>query len=561
MLATILDVQCGSVVKEIQLKGDGIVTMGTSQDSRVLAYASADGCIWATQSCEEYSRHETYRTNPRSLAVSEDGSMLVLSGPAGLCIVDRVDGGMRIYTSGHSGAVYSTSSVSQSRRFVTCGQDSCARIWGKPGAGEDSVIARVKYATTTRQFFVILSSDVCIEWWKDGPGVSRRAKSQHVLQDVLWILGNRANDKCVLGTASGRLWVLDCETDSLQELPYKEVRHPSGCAWSIGGSRLFVQASDHVEVWDLRLGVGAPMTGTDAGVPRRLAVSQDGSLLSLAYADGRLDLIDTLTGSRVRREQLGNLARVLAISPGGTLVAYSEGNSNICCVCTWCDSPPVLVYRLDGACVTSLFWSDEGLVSGTSDGRIVVWEAPRCTSEGHVRRVVTDDCALDAVWDSLGSEDPVVARAAELGLWWNDEREVVEFFRLRIAVPPLDPNEVEALWKNLNSDDAATRESTMVRLSEYGMWGVDLVGRTGKESESAEQRARLAAVVLDAAGVTKMSAELRRQIRAARIIASRCSRTSRSLLEELATRDERLPLVREVRAILTDLGDQLRGSR
>jgi hypothetical protein len=260
-------------------------------------------------------------------------------------------------------------------------------------------------------------------------------------------------------------------------------------------SRLLAASSRDTRVWELATGrviVDLPIASID-----RAAFSLDGRRLGYAATD-RIAVWDV------------GLRREVAAWPTGQVVE--------------CHDP---------LGVQAVAFSPDGrlLATGLADGTILLWPVPAPVPDGP-----WSESEAVATWDALAEELP---NNAYPDLWQLTDypAEAVRFLRGKARLTPIaQPEEWPKLIASLDSPRFAERESASKRLRELGRAADGPLRQATKQNPSAEQLARIEALLAAHEPAVRPRGEDLRAVRAVAVLESIGTAEARKLLAEWAER-------------------------
>jgi WD40 repeat protein len=200
-----------------------------------------------------------------------------------------------------------------------------------------------------------------------------------------------------------------------------------------------------------------------------LAFSPDGKVLAAGCYDAVIRLLDAETGKEIRPlEGHGNVAYGLAFSSDGRVLASGSFDKTVRLWETF-SGLPIAVYTGHQGPVNALAFLKNGreILSGSADTSILRWDATGISKIGMLSSRRLSDVESKGAWVDLASLD---AGRAYRALWQliATGKEAAPFLGSQIYL--LDPNKVDKLFADLNSEKYKIRTDATKELEKYGIW-------------------------------------------------------------------------------------------
>lgn len=447
----------------------------------------------------------------RNLAVSPDGSEIVIGGPQGAVSVWDTDNGelKRTLVTGRPGGAVTAVSVGRDGS-ITAGAGR--RLYRWPATGEPREVGlqdppddiEVSAFSPDGRWFAAFGDRPPVAVWDAATGERQLELDESVWADLLEF---SPDGRWLAVARMGRLWLFDvADSEPLwKQRPEGTVRH------------LRFAASD------ARL---------------EALVDYDGLLdFELDPDTGALRAADPFAPRRTVRHSRGGGAdrKLVTVSPDGTLVAERDGGAAIR-VWELTTTRDVLVIEDAPPAVAAVFLTgSRRLVTAAADGSGIVWDLASWdfAADPPAAEPLSSDAAA-ALWRKLGDDNGEAAWQALVALVHRPDKAL----RLIESPPSLDGLAIR-LISQLDNPDATLRSLATRRLADMSV-AIEALLRDGLESDpSAEAAARLRRLLRRLAGPDKQK-ELQRLARSRRF---RGLRTIR-LLEWIGTVEARRALQR-----------------
>jgi len=296
--------------------------------------------------------------------------------------------------------------------------------------------------------------------------------------------------------------------------------------------------------------------GVQHHVAASLAVSPDGMLLA---ANDPFLLFDASTGKPLPAWKVGpQRASAMAFSPDGRLLAVAEHHE----LTLWDVHTGQNARRFtrQGSGIKAIAYGPDGkvVVTANENGTLLVWDVTGRLKNGRLEPIVLKASELEALWRDLASTDAAVAHRA---LWTlaAEGPQATSYAAERLQpIPRLEPEKLTQWIGDLDSDDFKVREHATKELATHGEAAREALRRALTESTSAEARSRIK-MLLETMDAPMPTRERLRSWRAVAVLEQNADAESRRVLEELAKGAPEARLTREAKAALHRLAQ--RGAR
>ncbi len=214
----------------------------------------------------------------------------------------------------------------------------------------------------------------------------------------------------------------------------------------------------------------------------------------------------------------------------------------------------IAVYKGHLGPVTTLayFKNGRGIFSGSADTSILLWDTTWLSKHGTLPKLNLNPAELKTAWIDLASEE---AGRGYLALWKlvASAGDAVPFLRSHIFL--IDPDRVDKLFGDLNSDQYKIRTDATKELEKYGMWMKGRLLAMHKNPPTLEVQKRIdqMLVKLDVPGTLSLEQERLRARRIMLALEQMDSAETLALLDKLAIGAPEVELQLEAKASLERL--------
>jgi WD40 repeat protein len=518
-----------------------------SSDGKYLASASADHArkhrqdslirLWDMATGKQIREFAGHQDGVFAVAFSPDDRLLAsASRDQVIRLWDRATGAERRPFSGHQGAVECVAYSPDGRTVASGSWDRSILVWDHAKhrercrlVGHTDFIKSIAFCPDGRTL-VSASLDKTVRLWDVTTGRTVRPFEGH--QSGVFSVAVAPDGKMLAsGGFDNTIILWDLATG-------KPLRHCEGHAgpvssltFSPDGQALASGSYDQtVRLWDVATGQELrPIGGHNDGV-LGIAFSPDGKTLASVSADKRLYLTETATG-RLRLQLTGEIC--VAFAGGGRLLATGGDRRliHVLDVARGVELTHFQGHRGDLECLA--FAPDcKTLVSGSSDTTLLAWNVDGLLPHQPAGGKLTQ-AELEALWQDLESED--AARAYQ-AIW----RLVAvpgpasAFLRGRLQpVPHTDPRRVSQLLLDLDDNRFAVRQRAARQLENLGEVVETALRKELERRPSLEVRRRIEWLLKKREG-KMLSQDALRVSRAEEVLGQIGSGDARAILARLA---------------------------
>jgi WD40 repeat protein len=395
-------------------------------------------------------------------------------------------------------------------------------------------------------------AESCKELFRFGRGLRRFGKTPGVLYSVAFSPDGKTLAAC---GSSDTISLWDPKTGQPKgQLVAEGAGWMSSLAFSPDGKKLVSgHALRHASVWDLA-------TGTElyklkhGGTVRAVAFSTDSQMVATAAADDSARLWQADNGTELAR-CLGHNghAMAVALSPNGKLMVTAGLRGRGIRLWDVASGLGLVEFGGDEAFYTALAFSPDSktLISAGSNYCLTVWDVAKVLEK--YKPAVTPLTAkeLETLWSDLASGDAAVAFKAMRALA-GAPMQTVPFLQKKMDLPT-PSKELSLLIAELDAKDFAAREKATAEVLKLGKTAVPVLQRILDETDSQEVRIRLS-YILQKMGVEPLPPSYAlRELRAVEILEVIGGKEARKTLEAWVAAYPASRLAREAKAALNRL--------
>jgi WD40 repeat protein len=555
-------------------------SLAVTSDGKLLAVPLTDGAValWDLTTGREVRRWPTdYFWGVSQVSFSPDDKVLLTTaGTAGnarhVGLWDVATGKPLHPQIGHNALITGLALSRDGKTLASTSRDGTLRLWD-PATGLERMQIQ---AAASKPFHCVAIApdgktlvtgaqkgldDILLQVWDAGTGkeLRRFGKGRRLgkVPDVLYAIAFSADGKTVAACGSGDaigLWDPDTG-QSRGQLVAKGAGWMSSLAFSPDGKQLVSgHALREAWIWDLA-------TATElhklkhGGTVRAVAFTADGQMVATGAADDSARLWKADSGTEVVR-CVGHNGQVLAValSPDGKLLATAGLRGRGIRLWDIATGLPLVEFGGNEAFFTALAFAPDSktLISAGSNCCLLVWDVAAVLEKYKLAPTPLSDKELDALWSDLASGDAATAFKAMRALA-GVPAQTVPLLQKKIDLPS-PSKEVSQLIADLDAKEFAVREKATAELLKLGTSAVPLLQRALDADPSQEVRNRLE-YVLNKLGVAPLPPSYAlRELRAVELLEQIGSTEARKTLELWASRFPASRLGREAKAALQRLG-------
>jgi WD40 repeat protein len=332
-----------------------------------------------------------------------------------------------------------------------------------------------------------------------------------------------------------------------------------------GAVGAFPNMQRQFKLWDVATGAEVQSFSGDRSSFGAAAFSPDGKTLAAGTnwpgLQKRIYLWDLDSGKELRpveqiRAESAEPVSSLVFSPDGKTLASSGGGL----IQLWevATRREVCRFQTGDSGRTPLAFSPDGrlLASGSMDITVLLWDVTGRLQDGKLRAARLSPQEFEALWADLDSEDVPKARRAQWTIIAGGDQSA-EFLseRLHPAVSPASAEAVAQLVVDLDSPRFPMRARATAKLAELAELAEPALRQAQKSHPSLELRQRLEELLYQVAEQrSRPTGERLRRLRAIGVLEQIGTAEARKLLEQLSQGAAGASLTREAKASLLRLG-------
>lgn len=462
---------------------DMVVSLAVRGDGKQLVSGGHDDTIrlWSLDTFRQTGLVKRRSGDADALALSSDGKLLASAGFNNTIRLFDVDSG-REKSLGHgpqsplarcvlcpeSGVLAAIAQSGELHTWVAATGESPRRWQGKtaPHVQQDFHLVRSPDGKTLLSG---TSAESVLEVWDASTGRAAGPLALPAGEHLTSLTFDAAGTTQILGFRSGLVQVNDWPARTTR-LSFKAGGPVGALSSSVTAPVLVGAIGTHVVVWDLPTGqelrrIASKPEVAEASLPTiaDIALSPDGKTLAVSGYDGVIRLFDWTTGKLLAAcEGHGSVAGQIVFAADGRTFASASHDGSVRLWETYVGQTAAIFKGHLGPAVSVAFAADgRTLYSASEDTTLLAWDIP-----GSTGAAPADAATLQAVWQELASEDPIVGQRA---VWrFGEAIDVATFLGKQIYL--VDPARVEQLFADLNSEVFVRRDKATQELERYGRW-------------------------------------------------------------------------------------------
>jgi WD40 repeat protein/DNA-binding Lrp family transcriptional regulator len=541
---------------------NGVFCLAFSPDGTRLASGAADGVVrvWEVKSGKELAHCAGHGGRVQALAFAPDGKTLASAGADNaLRLWDAASGAANGPVPDEGGAVSSMSLSADGRTLAVVQMPGKLSLWdvmdGKELPKTPKLPAPVAVAVFAPMGRTLVSASVAghLHFWDCDKGQEKHEMRN--VQTSIRLLAAAGDGAIVAWCGNDRrvvLWDAKAGKELRQFRPQGNTI--SELLFSPDGETLLVAGSAGVSMADGwrppassdRIGQMTP--AIRIGSVLAVAMSPDGRMLATGGQDGAVRLWESASGKQ-RRAMFGDNAfvRATALSPDGKLLATGSSNGllRLWDVAT---GQRLHVFAGHRGPVVAAAFAGRGstLLTASVDGTVLVWDLPALLEAGRAKVLELSPRQMQALWRDLASDDAPRAYEAVESLA-RAPVQTVPFLRERVL--PVSAEKLAQRIKELDSDQYSTRVRAMNELSEMGKYAEPALRKLLAEKPSLEARRRAEELLAQLDNPSAMTEHLR-ALRVVEVLERVGTEPARQALRTLAEGAAEAQLTREAKAAL-----------
>jgi WD40 repeat protein len=501
-----------------------------------------------------------------ALAITKDGKFLACAGVNNSIRIFETATGKEVSPGAGPRAAVTGVSLSGDGRWLASGSalgmiylwdartGKEVRHWSCPGGGD----VLLTFAPDARSLASVSSNNDAVRIWDPNVGKEIMNLPADPGDPVLCLAYAPDGIKLAIGRHSGKAELWDLKEKSIvQELKLGAPVY--ALAFEQEGKLVALAGGNKIGLFEVDTGrevraFNSKSEGTPASMPAiaSLAFSSDGKTLAAGCYDAVIRLYDITTGKEKKAmEGHGNVAYALAFSGDGRTLASASFDKT---VRLWeaYSGLQIAVYKGHIGPVTSLaYYKDgRGIFSGSADTTVLQWDTTWLQGkEGKLPRVNLGPDELKTAWLDLASED---AGRGFQALWKLIAAKEAAMPFLSGQVNLIDPDHVDKMFVDLNSEEYKIRMEATKELERYGIWmkGRLLTMRKNPPTLEVQRRIDQMLTKLDVPGTLSLEQERLRARRTMLALEQINSAEAMALLDKLVAGAPETDLQEEAKASL-----------
>ncbi len=541
---------------------NGVFCLAFSPDSTRLASGAADGIVrvWDVQSGKELARCTGHGGRVRTLAFAPDGKFLATAGADNaLRLWDPATGRAIGPVADENGAMLGMSLAPDGRTLALVQSPGRLRLWDTATGKElpqspqgPAAITAAVFAPKGRTLITASATGHLHFWNCDKAEEPREARNVGAAIRLL----AATNDGATVAWCGNqhRVILWDIRAGKMLRQFRPQGNQISQLAFSPDGETLLIADSAGIHLFALSDESASRDLSGRLGGAFAAAVSPDGRMVATGGQDGVARLWEIASGKE-RRALYGDTAsvRAAAFSSDGTLLATGSNNGFIR---LWDVASGHRLHSFGGhrGPVLALAFAehDTALLTASADGTALVWDLPALLEAGRSKGMQLSAQQVQALWRDLASDDASCAYEAVETLA-RAPAQTVPFLREHIA--PVLEEDLARYLRELDSDDYKLRVRAMSELAKMGKFAEPSLRKLLADKPSLESRRR-AEELLSLLNTPTVMTEHLRALRAVEVLERIATDPARQALQTLAEGAATAGLTREAKAALIRLNQK-----
>jgi WD40 repeat protein len=537
---------------------NGVFCLAFRPDGARLASGAADGTvrIWDVKSGKELARADGHGGRVRAVAFAPDGKTLASGGADNaLRLWETATGRATGPVPDDGGAVMNLSVSADGRTLAVVRMPGRLSLWDVKEGKELTKMPKVSEPISAAVFrargrtFIAATATGRLHFWEADKGEELRSARKTPASIRLLAA---ANDGATVAWCGNDRRVVLWDTAAGKER--RQFQAPGNTITQLGfspdGQTLVVAGTAGARLFEITEGSSRDLSGK-VGPVFAAAVSPDGRMLATGGQDGTVRLWETASAKQ-RRTMYGDTSpiRSAAFSADGAVLATGSANGSIR---LWDVARKRRLHTFTGhrgAVIAVAFaQADATLITASRDGTALVWDLPALLEVGRARTIELSPQQVQALWRDLGSDDAARAYEVVETLARAPARAVP---LLRENLSPMSAEKRAHFIADLDSDHFETRDRAKRELAAMGKFAEPALRKLLREKPSLEARRR-AEEVLERLKNPATLREHLRCLRAVEVLETIGTEPARKVLQTLAGGAAEAALTREAKAALERL--------
>ena len=544
------DVKSRKAIRLLRGHESSVLSVAFLRDARTLLSLGKDRIlrVWSVSTGNELRKlRSADHAIPQVLAVSPDNTLLALGGHDTLIhFWDLATWNEKcIAPAGHEGTLQAAIFSQDEKTILTVGKDATFRTWNSSTSEQCSVVrlgsANAYFLSPDAQLIAsngLSSDDHSLRLWEAKTGKLIKVLEGHKKWvHSISISQNREFIASVAFEDDMRIWSVDTgRVIRTMNLSTKEATEVSVLSFSSDSKWLATaDLEGRVQLWDTMSNKKIHSFKIQHGRSYCLTFSPDGRLLAAGDDAAEVTVWELSTGKRVHT-LIGNnqtIIKSISFSADNRLIAAGDTHGAIF-VWEMLSGRKICTAKGHRATITCISFSQDykALITGSSDNTALVWNVPGLIPGDSRSNDELDSTTLNQLWKDLRSESAALAYRAI----WKLARtpgQALPFLTEKLRpVPPIPPERITRLIKDLDSDSFTIRAEATEKLSDFGELIESALTKTQAANPSLEVRKRITMILARQAPI--FHPDRLRTLRAIIILESIGSHDARKVLLKLS---------------------------